>query len=117
MEVSSNTSEFRNRGHLHLLVRSECAKKKISQKHCSSEYRGVVEKCVSKLLEVDSLTPDQYKLVENFCDQVPSFYRRYKSKLEDIERHHRVYFDEPLVYTVEGIDTFVKKDCNPDISV
>ena len=103
-------SQCVTREDLHLKVRSVCKIKKIVLGNSSPAYRSVVVQCLLEFLKVESLSSDQYKIVDNWCDQVPSFYRKYKSSLKDVMRHHGKYFENPLVYSVDGVDTFIMKD-------
>ena len=94
---------------LHTLVRELCKSKKLSMRHLSPAYKQVVETCLMKLLKVESLSQSQYEMVNRFCRDVPGFYRKYKSGLKDILKHHQEFFDKLLVYRVDGLDTYVEK--------
>ena len=109
MEDLSNKSKFETVDALHTRVRALCQSKKIGMRHLSPAYRKVVETCLMELLHVDSLNPSQYELVNKFCRDVPGFYMKFKSSLKDIQRHHQEFFAKPLVYSVDGVDTYVEK--------
>ena len=109
MEDLSNESKFETVDALHTRVRALCQSKKIGMRHLSPAYRKVVETCLMELLHVDSLNPSQYELVNKFCRDVPGFYMKFKSSLKDIQRHHQEFFAKPLVYNVDGVDTYVEK--------
>jgi len=79
----------------------------------SPTYRKVVEQCLQNFLKSDSISPEQYHIVDNFCITVPAVYRKYKSSQKDVERHHNKYFEKPLVYMVDGAETHIQKDYIP----
>ena len=109
MEDLSNESKFETVDALHTRVRALCQSKKIGMRHLSPAYRKVVETCLMELLKVKLLSAGQYEIVNKFCRDVPTFYKKFKSSLKDIQRHHQEFFAKPLVYNVDGLDTYVEK--------
>ena len=85
-------SSIKTREDLHLLVRSYCIEHKISLKKISGDYRTAVEQSLKELLGVTELTQEHHGIVKNFCQQVPAFYRKYKSNVIDVRRHHSEFF-------------------------
>ena len=92
-------SSIKTNENLHILVRSYCAEHRISQQKLSGDYRCGVEQCLKDLLNVTTLTSEQNKIVKLFCDQVPSFYRKWKSNVVDVRRKHKDFFEKVISCT------------------
>ena len=83
---------IKTREDLHLLVRSYCIEHRISLKKISGDYRNAVEQSLKEVLSVTELTQEHHSIVKSFCQQVPAFYRKYKSNVTDVRRHHSEFF-------------------------
>jgi ribosome recycling factor len=94
-------STIKTREDLHLLVRSYCIEHKISLKKISGDYRSAVEQSLKELLSVAELTQEHHGIVKNFCQQVPAFYRKYRSNVIDVRRHHSEFFAGVILCTAD----------------
>ena len=81
---------------LHMSVRSSCKTKKLGMNKLTPAFHKVVQECLIAILKVKTLDSAQSDIAKNFCDQVPSFYRKHKSKLQDVCLRHKDYFLKPL---------------------
>ena len=94
-------SSIKTREDLHLLVRSHCIKHKIALRKISGDYRNAVEQSLKEVLSVTELTQEHNGIVKNFCQQVPAFYRKHKSNVIDVRRHHSEFFAGVILCTAD----------------
>ena len=97
--VQIQPSSIKTREDLHVFVRSYCIQHKISLKKLSGDYRYAVQEGLKKVLNVTTLTKEHNDIVQNFCSQVPAFYRKNKSNYHDVKRNHKAFFEEVIVCT------------------